>query len=206
MIMNNWQYPKHFTYPQDVRVWFNDHIPTWERCLSSLFNKPNICLEIGAFHGASTVYIKERLCSSDGSHLYVMDINASSYLIDNIKPYKDITFLQGESRDSFKKLEHNGQTKEFLDFVYVDGSHMSMHVLEDAVNAFYHLKDGGIMIFDDYLGGLEQAIHMQVKTGVDAFAHAHRKHLVRLFSNYQMGLIKKTNFNEGELKENYYAV
>ena len=39
-------------------------------------------------------------------------------------------------------------TKEFLDFVYIDGNHMSKYVLEDAVNAFYCLKNNGYIIFD----------------------------------------------------------
>jgi predicted O-methyltransferase YrrM len=198
------KYPEHFTYPEDTRIWFNDHIENWEHHLQSLIGKPNVCLEIGAYHGASSTFIREMLCDQEGSHLYIMDINKSPYLESNIKPYDNITFMQGESRDSFRNFSHNGETKEFLDFVYIDGSHMSLHVLEDAVNAFYCLKDGGVMIFDDYLGGLEQASHMQVKYGVDGFVMGMHHHLMSLFSGYQLGLVKKTAFTDGELKENYY--
>lgn len=187
------KFPAHFSYPADTRVWFHDHIQNWENYLVDLFDKPNVCLEIGAYHGASTTYIRERLCNSAESHLYVMDIDKSDYLESNIKPYDNITFLQGESRDLFKTLSHNGQTKEFLDFVYIDGSHTSAHVLEDAVNAFYCLKDGGVMIFDDYLGGLEQPSHMQAKYGVDGFVYSMHRHLQELFSGYQVGLVKKLN-------------
>ena len=200
------KFPEHFTYPADTRIWFNDHISNWETQLTDLFNKPNICLEIGAYHGASTVYIRERLCNMADSHLYVMDINKTPYLDNNIKPYDNITFMQGESRDLFRNLSHNGETKEFLDFIYIDGSHMSMHVLEDAMNAFYYLKDGGIIIFDDYLGGLEQSLHMQVKCGVDGFIYGVHNHIIELFSGYQLGIIKKLNFKQDELAGNYYAV
>jgi hypothetical protein len=34
------QFPKHFTYPIDTRVWFEDHIDNWENQLTNLFNKP----------------------------------------------------------------------------------------------------------------------------------------------------------------------
>ena len=44
---------------------------------------------------------------------------------------------------------------------------MSKYVLEDAVNSFYCLKNNGVMIFDDFGGGLEQEKHLQVKTAVD---------------------------------------
>lgn len=198
-------FPQHFTYPENERVWFKDHINHWEQYLSSLFNKPNVCLEIGSYHGASSVYIREQLCSSEGSHLYLMDINQSDFLLSNIKPYDNVTLFHGESRDAFKTFTHNDETKEFLDFVYIDGSHMSCHVLEDAVNAFYCLKDGGIMIFDDYLGGLEQEKHLQVKSGVDAFAFAFHKHLELFFKGYQLGLIKRWNFSDNDLRENYYS-
>ena len=200
------KFPEHFTYPTDTRIWFNDHISNWETQLIDLFDKPNVCLEIGAYHGASTVYIRERLCHMADSHLYVMDINKTSYLDNNIKPYDNITFIQGESRDLFRNLSHNGKTKEFLDFIYIDGSHMSMHVLEDATNAFYYLKDGGIIIFDDYLGGLEQPLHMQVKCGVDGFIYGVHNHIIELFSGYQLGIVKKLNFAKDELLGNYYAV
>lgn len=200
------KFPKHFTYPKNTRVWFEDHVKSWEHYLSHMFNQENVCLEIGSYHGASTMFIRETMCNTENSHLYIMDINKTEYLDANIKPYNNITLLQGESRDLFRSFSHEGKTKEFLDFVYIDGSHMSIHVLEDAVNSFYCLKDGGIMIFDDYLGGLEQATYMQVKCGVDGFIYGAHRHLQELFSGYQLGLVKKLNFEKGDLQENYYEV
>ena len=199
------KYPSHFTYPTNEQIWFNDHINNWESVLKDKIDKDNICLEIGAYYGGSTVYIRERLCNTLNSHLYVMDINKNDIFMSNISPYNNITFLQGESRDSFKTFNHNGIQKEFLDFVYIDGSHLCVHVLEDAVNAFYCLKDGGIMIFDDYLGGLNDFPYMQVKTGVDAFIHAFYRHLVLLYNGYQIILMKKTHFDTVEYQANYYT-
>jgi cephalosporin hydroxylase len=199
-----YKYPNHFKYPENETIWFNDHIEKWDNFFSILKEKPNVCLEIGAFHGASTVYIRDNFCNLHDSHLYVMDINESDYFKNNIQPYENITFIKGESRDSFKHFEHNGLNKEFLDFVYIDGSHMSCHVLEDAVNSFYFLKNGGIMVFDDYLGGLEQEPHLQVKLGVDAFTSAFHKHLIMFMNDYQIGFIKKWDFDNTDLKRNYY--
>jgi predicted O-methyltransferase YrrM len=136
-----------------------------------------------------------------------MDINSNEYIENNILPYNDkVTFLLGESADSFKTFRHGHMYKEFLDFAYIDGNHMSKYVLEDAVNAFYYLKEGGIMIFDDYGGGLEQEFHMQVKTGADGFYHAYRKYLEIIHNGYQV-IMKKINYiNENDLKENYYKI
>jgi len=117
----SYQYPEHFTYP-DERMFFTDHISIWEEILSSLKDKPNITLEIGALYGGSSVYILDKFCEKEGSHHYIMDINTNEFIENNIKPYEDkLTYLLGESSDSFKKFKHNGKSKEFLDLVYIDG-------------------------------------------------------------------------------------
>ena len=103
-------------------------------------------------------------------------------------------------------FKHNNNVKEFLDLVYIDGNHTSKYVLEDAVNAFYCLKNNGIMIFDDFNGGLEQEEHLRVSTGVDAFIHAYRKYINIIHIGYQLILQKIEYTNEFEMKENYYKV
>jgi len=199
-----YQYPKNFKYPNE-RIFFTDHIGLWEDSLGQLKNKPNVTLEIGALYGGSSVYILEEYCKLDGSHHYIMDINTNEFIENNIEPYNGkVSYLLGESSDAFKVLEHNGFNKEFLDLVYIDGNHMSKYVLEDAVNAFYCLKDGGYLVFDDYGGGWEQPKHMQVKTAADAFMDAYVNHFKILHRGYQL-ILQKTNYiNITEFKENYY--
>lgn len=200
----SYNYPKHFKYP-DERVFFSDHIELWEKSLLQLKNKPNITLEIGALYGGSSVYILEEYCKMEGSHHYIMDINTNEFIENNIDPYTGkVTYLLGESADAFKVLEHNGETKEFLDLVYIDGNHMSKYVLEDAVNAFYCLRDGGIMIFDDFGGGWEQPEHLQVRTAVSSFVHSYRTYLNIIHQGYQIILQKKNYINNDEFIGNYY--
>lgn len=43
----NFEYPKHFIYPETERIFFIDHINTWETILDGLKNKSNTTLEIG---------------------------------------------------------------------------------------------------------------------------------------------------------------
>jgi predicted O-methyltransferase YrrM len=201
------QYPNHFKYPEGERQFFLGHVDIWEHFLSEYGNEPRICLEIGALYGGSSVYILENFCKMDGSHHYIMDINSNEYIENNIKPYRDkLTYLLGESADSFKQFNHNNETKEFIDFVYIDGNHMSKYVLEDAVNSFYCLKNNGYIIFDDYGGGLEQELYLQVKVGVDAFYHAYHKYLEIVHTGYQVIMRKKEFINENDLKENYYKI
>jgi predicted O-methyltransferase YrrM len=173
----NYQYPEHFKHPNE-RIFFDVHVPAWNALLNELKERANVTLEIGALYGGSSVYILEEFCKLNGSHHYIMDINTNEYIENNIKPYENkVTYLLGESSDSFKQFKHGDKSKEFLDFVHIDGNHMSKFVLEDAVNAFYCLKNGGIMVFDDFNGGLEQDLHMQVKTGVQSFYRSYFKYL-----------------------------
>lgn len=192
-------YPLHFKHPEDKRIFFIEHIGYWEYFLSEFKNKPNIVLEIGALYGGSSVYILESFCKKEGSQMYIMDINDNEYLENNIKPYNNVKLLLGESADSFKLLN-----KEYFDIIYIDGNHMSKYVLEDAVNSFYSLKKGGIMIFDDYGGGWEQPKHMQVKTAVTSFIDSYEKHIKIIHTGYQIFIQKLYYYNIDEMKENYY--
>ena len=203
----SYQYPEHFKYPEGERYFFLNHVESWEFFLPNYGDEPRVCLEIGALYGGSSVYILDEFCKKEGSYHYIMDINTNEFIENNIKPYNDkVKYLIGESADSFKTFNHNGQTKEFLDFVYIDGNHMCKYVLEDAVNAFYCLKDGGYIIFDDYGGGLEQEQYLQVKTGADAFYHGYHKYLEIVYNGYQVIMKKIKYINENDLKENYYKV
>ena len=198
----SYQYPKHFKYPEE-RMFFTDHITIWEEVLNSLKGNPNITLEIGALYGGSSVYILEEFCKEEGSHHYIMDINTNEFIENNIEPYKDkLTYLLGESSDSFKKFTE----KNVFDLIYIDGNHMSKYVLEDAVNSFYILKNGGYMIFDDFGGGWEQEKHLQVKTSVESFVHSYEKYLDVIHQGYQFIIRKKEYVNNGELIGNYYKI
>jgi predicted O-methyltransferase YrrM len=176
----SYQYPKHFKYPNE-RVFFTDHISLWESLLGDLKNKPNKTLEIGALYGGCSVYILEEFCKEKGSEHVIMDINKNDFITNNLLPYKDkVRYLLGESSDSFKLFTE----KEIFDLIYIDGNHMSKYVLEDTVNSFYVLKDGGYMIFDDFGGGWEQEKHMQVKTSVESFVHSYEKYIDVIHQGY----------------------
>jgi hypothetical protein len=46
------------------------------------------------------------------------------------------------------------------DFIYVDGAHSTIDVLEDAVLSFLLAKPGAIIAFDDYLWNDPQHINL----------------------------------------------
>lgn len=203
--MSQFIYPAHFKHPENESAFFIEHIPTWLDKLGSLKDKPNVCLEIGALYGVASVFILENFCKLPDSYLYIMDLNINSYIENNLGPYSNLTYYKGLSEDSLRCFSHNGANKEFLDLVYIDGNHMSKHVLEDAVNSFYYLKPGGYMIFDDFGWGLEDPEHCRPKTGVEAFMHAYRAYIEQVHVGWQV-ILRRNGYDmtESEKTSNYY--
>lgn len=192
---NGYTYPKHFIHLDDEgQIYFPHHVNFFNENLKHIFDKPNICLEIGVHAGASSVWFLETICKHPDSHLYMMDITplkGYTVLENNLAPYTNWTYIEGPSVDSFKTFNHNGQTKEFCDFIYVDGNHAPQFVLEDAVNSFYCLKPDGILCFDDYLAGSDLPEAFYVKTAVDAFEECFKNEIEFIFESQQKWFIKR---------------
>jgi len=68
----------------------------------------------------------------------------------------------------------------------VDGSHAPDVALTDACMAWGLLKQGGVMLFDDY-----QYPHEATGKGIDAFLSAFEGQYDLVFSNYQLAVQKK---------------
>jgi len=105
----------------------------------------------------------------------------------NTEPYgKKVKLFKGRSQEI---LRYGGFIPPLLqpyDFVYIDGSHKAVDVLEDAVLSFRLLKVGGLMMFDDYAwqgGGPTEFDNP--KRGVDAFYYAYRNQLESVDVFYQ---------------------
>jgi len=59
------------------------------------------------------------------------------------------------------------ELKQKFDLIYVDGDHRPDPVYMDAVNSFKACKDGGFILFDDYLWSKNP--RYSTKTGIDKF-------------------------------------
>lgn len=191
----NFRYPDHFKHLDNIKdIYFIHHVEHFEKYLSGLFDKPNICLEIGVWGGGSSVWFLEKICKVTGSHLYMMDITDienHSILKNNLAPYDNWTYIVGDSTKSFETFHHNSLTSEFLDFVYVDGEHSVEGAYRDAVNSFRCLKSGGIICFDDYQPYEESESGYSVKTAVDRFEAEYSDKIEFLFQSFQKWFIKK---------------
>lgn len=183
--------------------WFSSHIPKFDNILKCFKSKNDInFLEIGSFEGRSSCWFFENYINdSENSTLTCVDTWEGSMEHNqshknsiwdifnfNIQEYnKDkIIVKRGKSRDVLKHLNEN-----YYDFIYVDGSHTSRDVLEDAVLSFDLLKQGGVMTFDDYLWQMFSDPVLNPKIGVDSFLSSYKNELEVIEYDYQVSIVKK---------------
>ena len=129
--------------------WFSVHIPQFERYVAPLNGTPCRLLEIGVDEGRATTWLADNVLSHPASALDCIDLTICDNLRNNVDVStrrSQITLHEGLSRDVLKTLEPAS-----YDFIYVDGSHSTVDVLEDAVLSFRLAKIGATIAFDDYL-------------------------------------------------------
>ena len=140
----------------------------WAQLLPQI--NPKKILEIGAYEGAATCFLIDNIDQKTEIHCVDtweggeehqkrgVEMNEVERRFDkNValaleKADKDIHFVKHKERSdlALSKLMAEGHQSSF-DFVYVDGSHLAVNVLLDAILGFKLLKVGGYMVLDDYL-------------------------------------------------------
>ena len=157
-------------------------------------------LEIGTFYGANVISVADSYGLHNDSKLYCIDPwedyedypeykgqqeNTYSQFLSNLNNCgvtDKVNIIRGYSNNEIPKFEDS-----FFDIIYIDGNHEPEYVLEDAVLAFRKLKDGGMLIFDDYgWGGPDLT-----QKGIDSFLNAYRKRRVYLGEINSQIFIKK---------------
>lgn len=182
--------------------WFGQYVAVWNVVLPDL--NPSKILEVGSYEGRSTCYMLEKLSERHSIEIYCVDPwivgdEDDKDLMRQVEQRFDkniaiglqkakhpsrVVKRRGFSHDVLPRLLAEGHGGTF-DFIYVDGSHQAPRVLADAVMAFYLLRVGGLLIFDDYLWqtenfGAEDFFNLP-KPAIDAFLNIFRRK-VRLFS------------------------
>ena len=178
--------------------WFSHNIPSWDIYLNNFKNKPNLnFLEIGSFQGRSTVWLLENILTDENSSITCIDtfegsiehhiysknelINLFDIFVHNVSTFKNkINIIRGKSQEVLKLLN------ESFDFIYIDGDHTAVSVIEDAILSFSLLKKGGIMIFDDYEWLVMNNYIDNPKPAIDAFLEIYANKITLLYKDYQV--------------------
>lgn len=188
-------------YTQD---WFSHNIGNFQHIKGEL-KTVNHILEIGCFEGRATCWMLENMLSHDGD-IIVIDTFAGSAehgeldLTDMRKTFEDnvaevrketqnLTALQMPSYEGLSALVGDG-LQGYFDFIYVDGSHTAPDVLTDACMAFGLLRQGGVMLFDDYMWMAQPGILNQPKIAIDAFTTIFSNQSIIRMTGYQLAIQK----------------
>lgn len=176
-----------------TKDWFTRAIPVWEAALSSFKGKPGVqYLEIGAWEGMSCVWMLENVLTDPAAHLSALDLfedPVKGRFLRNMERTgaKDkTTLILGLSQVELRRLPLHA-----FDIIYIDGSHEAPDVLEDAVLSWRLLKDGGILIFDDYLMHPAADPLSRPKISIDFFYKLYGRHFEVVHSQFQLILRKK---------------
>lgn len=178
--------------------WFSNNIPNFEQCMLAIPEK-KLFLEIGAFEGRATCWMLENALAEKGSIVCIDPFEGIS--LDGTIDFKAVEarFWTNTSQarnssqvvslvknTSYKGLAEMIGFKYAFDFIYVDGSHAPFDTLVDACMAWGLLKQGGVMLFDDYMYP-----HEDTQMGIDAFINTlpYDKYKI-LFTNYQLAVQK----------------
>jgi predicted O-methyltransferase YrrM len=169
--------------------WFSSAVPEFRRYLAPLAGQPCRLLEIGSYEGRSATWLADNLMGHPAAVLDCIEINIKDLLRANIAASGragQIRVLEGPSGAILPTLPPNS-----YDFVYIDGRHWHLEVMEDAVLSFRLLKAGGIIAFDDYLWDDKRLnIHGTPKAAIDAFVQLYARKLEVLHKDYQVWVRK----------------
>jgi predicted O-methyltransferase YrrM len=146
-----------------------NYMSLWPNIFAELRGRDDLnFLEVGSFEGMSAVWLLTNVLTSSSSHLTCIDP------FENDDPAQALFDVQrdSEGRSSYDRFIYNISLTGHLDKVaivkgrsdralreipvgsvdaaYIDGSHLALDVLQDAVLSWGALKLGGLLIFDDY--------------------------------------------------------
>jgi predicted O-methyltransferase YrrM len=199
--------PYHFT-----TRWHTNVIDNWALQLAGYRGRPDLrYLEIGVFEGRSIVWMLENVLTDPSSRITAIDVFMEDYeqtFDANVRAAgaaERVTKLVGPSQQHLRALAPVGSGHSpplavpvGFDIIYVDGSHTADDVLADAVLAWPLLREGGLMIFDDYgwegrPSGGPLPLELLPRLAIDAFITAYRNEIELVHRGYQVFVRRKPN-------------
>jgi predicted O-methyltransferase YrrM len=143
----------------------------WRMLFEDICDTTRRVLEIGSHEGRSAVFWLEFF---PGAHLTCVDLfkgEAAERFDRNVAGYG--TRVRKIAGASIKALGILREEKAVFDFIYIDGSHQRDEVMIDCLGAWHLLREGGVMLMDDYTWMPDNPEAQRVAPAVDAFLAWH---------------------------------
>ena len=179
-------------YTQD---WFSYHEAHWSGHFGHLAGRSGLnAIEIGSFEGRSACWIVQHLLTGENSRLICVE--PFEQYEDQERNFDHNIRVAG-CTDKIVKLRGRSQqvlpylAGESFDFVYVDGSHLVLDVLQDAAMCWPLIRPGGTLVFDDYEHPLfPDSLGMSAGPAIDAFLSMLSGRYELIFADWQVALRK----------------
>ena len=183
--------------------WFSHNIPHLYRALEKADRKFNDYLEIGSFEGLSTCWIARLLeLKSTNPSITAIDFfgnkpghgDFGKHFDKNIRNFIHNIEVKKIKSHSAKALGDLMHKKAKFDLIYVDGGHDALTVIADASLCWRMLRDGGVIIFDDYYW-FSGKNSKNVLHAVNAFLNLIEGQF-NVLDVYHQVVLKKSNFGD----------
>jgi predicted O-methyltransferase YrrM len=193
--------PKEYEFTQD---WFKWGPPLF-RAVFGIISAKRRFLEIGCYEGRSTVWLIENGLDSGGIITWQGGEEHDSKTMWDVEQRFHENIRKVQTLDLTKKVNVYKQTStkglahliwnmpsplELMDLIYIDGSHQAPDVLTDACMAWQILKVGGVIVFDDYMWGIDYPILHKPKIAIDMFTNTYHDKLRVVHVGYQLAVQK----------------
>jgi SAM-dependent methyltransferase len=180
--------------------WFDCNACEWMKIIESegLGQKPIEVLEIGSWEGKSTSFLLHYLTAAlvtavdtwQGSDEHVGNAtvaNTEKTFDTNVSRFQGrVQKIRSKSYEYFATHKITGK----FDLIYVDGSHHADDVMIDAIQSFAALKEGGILVFDDYTWRFYKNINYNPAAAINYFLKLKRGEYTLLNVTQQVYLKK----------------
>lgn len=179
--------------------WTSHNFPAWASLLAARRGLPLAVLEIGSWEGRSAIFFLQylRCChitcidtfAGSPEHFLEPKWQAELPLVEqrfdsNLAEFGErMEKLKDTSARALARLQ--AQDRHF-DLVYVDGSHRSADVEFDARLSWPMVREGGLVIFDDYEWSLAPEPTECPRLGIDAFLSGRTGEYRELHRGYQL--------------------
>lgn len=183
--------------------------PNFQQHLMVLRGKPDLrFLQIGAFEGDASEWLLEHILVGDNCELHDIDPWGNSQHYADLNQLGDIewsdiyrNYLSRMEPYVGRVLPFRMTSNEFFQecdvgddnyqFIYIDGAHDSVSVLEDAVNAYRRLTTPGILAFDDYTWNASDNDPLNAPAmAINAIRLLYTGRLITLLMNTQVWMLK----------------
>jgi predicted O-methyltransferase YrrM len=174
--------------------WFVNNIGVWESIVLPMVPRDAQILEIGSYEGKSTIWMAEHfpdaIIECVDTFKGGMEHENTEGLLNRFKENTKEFKLRIKTHIGYSNKEVRKFNEDRFDLIYIDGSHQSKDVLTDAVQAWYCLKVGGLMVFDDYGWDAYPQPELNPGLAIDCFLSAFIGHYEVMHKEYQV-ILKK---------------